>query len=69
VQPDDESNLAVGDRISFGFAPPGPGGEIRLSLSCDEGGCRGSGLPDAPPPVLGAPAAAAALPGGTQPQP
>jgi hypothetical protein len=66
VQPYDESNLGVGDHVSFGFAPPGAGGEIRLSLSCDEGGCRGSGVPDPMLPVLGAPAAMPA-PGAPQP--
>lgn len=64
VQPYDESNLAVGDRISFGFAPPGPGGEIRLTLICDEGGCRGSGVPDPMAPILGGPSTPVP---GTQP--
>jgi hypothetical protein len=46
VQPLDQSDLPVGDRVSFTFPPPPAGGEIRLSLSCDEGGCRGTGAPD-----------------------
>lgn len=48
VQPYDETSLAIGDRVAFSFTPPGPGGEILLSIRCDEGGCQGSGQPDPP---------------------
>jgi hypothetical protein len=48
VQPYDDSMLAIGDRVAFSFTPPGAGGEILLSIRCDEGGCQGSGEPDPP---------------------
>jgi hypothetical protein len=50
IQPYDESDLAVGDHITFAFDPPGAGGEIKLSIACDESGCGGSGVPDASEP-------------------
>jgi hypothetical protein len=55
VQAYDESALAIGDRVAFSFAPPGPGGEILLSIRCDEGGCQGSGEPDPPAPLMANP--------------
>ena len=46
IQPHDAQGFAVGDPITFTFAAPGPGADIKLSLTCDEGGCEGSGTPD-----------------------
>ena len=46
IQPYDEHELAVGDPVVFGFDSPGPGGEVRLSLDCDVGGCDGTGMAD-----------------------
>ncbi|MBN1653830.1 MAG: hypothetical protein JXA30_08645 [Deltaproteobacteria bacterium] len=46
IQPYDANSAPLGEAIRFVFDSPGPGGEIRLSLSCDDTGCRGSGEPD-----------------------
>jgi len=46
VQPHDGKGYAIGDAAIFTFDAPGPGGEIKLSLACDEGGCDGSGEAD-----------------------
>jgi len=46
IQPHDIEGYAVGDATTFTFPAPGPGSEIKLSLTCDDGGCQGSGTPD-----------------------
>jgi hypothetical protein len=46
VVPLDEGRLEVGDPVTFKFSPPGPGHDIRLSVTCDEDGCTGSGKLD-----------------------
>jgi hypothetical protein len=46
VQPYDEHDQPVGEQVTFGFDSPGPGGEVRLSLECNVGGCEGSGAAD-----------------------
>lgn len=46
VQAYDAHGLAVGSPVVFAFDAPGAGREIELSLSCDAGGCDGSGMPD-----------------------
>jgi hypothetical protein len=46
VQPYDEHGLPVGEPVVFDFDSPGPGGEVRLSLDCDLGGCEGTGSAD-----------------------
>jgi hypothetical protein len=46
IQPYDRHGLPVGEPVVFGFDSPGPGREVRLSLSCGVGGCEGSGLAD-----------------------
>lgn len=46
VQPFDVNDLAMGDPITYTFDSPGPGGKVKLSLSCDDGGCQGSGEAD-----------------------
>lgn len=46
IQPHDLEGFAIGDATTFSFEAPGPGAEIKLSLSCDSGGCTGSGEPD-----------------------
>lgn len=50
VQALDESKLPVGDRVAFSFQAPAAGEQVRLSISCDAGGCTGSGIADLPPP-------------------
>ncbi len=46
IQPYDANSAPLGDAITFTFDSPGPGGEIKLSLSCDDTGCVSSGEPD-----------------------
>ena len=46
VQPFDDYDLAMGEPVTFTFDSPGAGGKVKLSLSCDEGGCQGSGQAD-----------------------
>jgi hypothetical protein len=46
IQPYDVHDLPIGDAVVFGFDAPGPGRTVRLSLSCDIGGCEGSGVAD-----------------------
>lgn len=43
IQPFDVNDLAVGDPVIFDFDAPGPGREVKLSLTCHAGGCQGSG--------------------------
>ena len=42
----DDNGDQVGDVVSFEFDAPGRGREVKLSLTCDESGCEGSGKPD-----------------------
>jgi hypothetical protein len=46
VQPESSTPADVGAAVKFSFDPPGPGREIKLSLTCTEKGCEGSGQPD-----------------------
>ena len=46
VAPLDHNGTTVGMPASFKFDAPGPGKDIRLSISCTDGACRGSGKPD-----------------------
>jgi hypothetical protein len=46
IQPYDGHDLPIGEPVIFGFDSPGPGRDVRLSLTCDVGGCEGSGLAD-----------------------
>lgn len=46
IQPYDKNGFAVGDPITFSFDAPGPGGSVELSMTCDSGGCDGSGNAD-----------------------
>lgn len=46
VQPVDVHGIAIGDPVEFLFTSPGAGRYVQLSLSCDDGGCTGSGEPD-----------------------
>jgi hypothetical protein len=46
IQPYDKDGIAVGDPITFKFASPGAGRQVKLSLNCDAGGCTGTGKPD-----------------------
>jgi hypothetical protein len=46
VQPYDVNEIAMGDPSTFTFAPPGAGHEVKLSLTCNGGGCDGSGTAD-----------------------
>jgi hypothetical protein len=43
IQAFDVNELAVGDPVVFDFDAPGPGREVKLSLTCHAGGCEGSG--------------------------
>jgi hypothetical protein len=46
VQALDRSGLELGEIVTFEFPAPGPGHDIKLSLTCEEGACTGSGHPD-----------------------
>jgi hypothetical protein len=46
VQPLDKTGVTVGDAVRFNFSAPGPGHDIKLSLTCEDGACKGSGRPD-----------------------
>lgn len=46
VQAKDSHGIAMGKTATFMFASPGPGHEVKLSLECGNGGCKGSGAPD-----------------------
>lgn len=46
VQPLDKTGVTVGDAVLFNFKAPGPGHDIKISLTCEEGACTGSGKPD-----------------------
>jgi hypothetical protein len=46
VQAKDVHGIAMGKPVTFNFDSPGPGREVKLSLSCGDGGCKGSGQPD-----------------------
>lgn len=46
IQPVSGTPAEVGGPAKFTFAPPGPGREIKLSLTCTDKGCAGSGKPD-----------------------
>ncbi len=46
VQAQDSHGIPMGESVTFNFAPPGAGGEVKLSLNCMDGGCKGSGVPD-----------------------
>ena len=42
----DENGAEVGKRVSYEFPAPGAGRQVKLSLTCDNSGCEGSGKPD-----------------------
>jgi hypothetical protein len=46
IQPIDVNDLSAGDPVVFDFEPPGPGREVKLSLTCNTSGCEGSGALD-----------------------
>jgi hypothetical protein len=46
VQAFDDYDFALGDPITFTFDSPGPGGKVKLSMSCDARGCQGTGEAD-----------------------
>jgi hypothetical protein len=46
VQPLDKNDTPIGEASLFNFDAPGAGRYVKLSLSCDAGGCSGSGVPD-----------------------
>jgi len=46
VQPYDKNAITVGQPLTFAFAAPGSGGAVKLSMTCDDGGCNGSGKAD-----------------------
>ncbi|MEE9382467.1 MAG: hypothetical protein V3V08_03535 [Nannocystaceae bacterium] len=47
IQPLDAADMAVGAAVIFEFAPPGPGRDVKFTLSaCSQTGCTGTGEPD-----------------------
>ena len=46
VQPLDVNDVAMGDPVTYTFDSPGPGGKIKLSLACDDSGCKSGGTSD-----------------------
>ena len=46
VQPYDVNDIAMGDPTTFAFDPPGAGRAVKLSLTCNGGGCDGTGKAD-----------------------
>lgn len=46
VQPLDKNGVEMGKPSTFNFAVPGPGHNVMLSVTCTEGGCKGTGAPD-----------------------
>jgi hypothetical protein len=46
VQAKDVHGITMGKPVTFTFASPGPGGEVKLSLNCGDAGCKGSGMAD-----------------------
>jgi hypothetical protein len=46
VQALDKTSIKVGEPVMFLFDAPGPGRSIKLSLTCSDGACSGSGKPD-----------------------
>lgn len=46
VQPVSGTPADVGAPVKFTFDPPGPGRDIKLSLTCTAKSCKGSGKPD-----------------------
>jgi hypothetical protein len=46
VQPLDKNGTPIGQAATFEFEAPGAGRFVNLSVTCDTGGCSGSGQPD-----------------------
>jgi hypothetical protein len=46
VQAYDKDMIAIGEPVTFMFVAPGAGGAVKLSMNCDDGGCKGSGAAD-----------------------
>jgi hypothetical protein len=46
IQPLDKNGVEMGQPTTFNFAAPGPGHNVMLSVTCSEGGCKGSGTLD-----------------------
>ena len=46
MQAYDKDMIAIGEPVTFMFDAPGPGGAVKLSMNCDDGGCNGSGNAD-----------------------
>jgi hypothetical protein len=46
IQPYDDNGVPIGEPIVYAFDAPGAGQRVKLSMSCDDGGCDGSGVPD-----------------------
>ena len=47
VQPRDKDKVPVGKAVVFKFKAPGAGQDVKVTVTCDEGSCMGSGKPDA----------------------
>ncbi len=46
IQAQDAAGEDVGNSATFMFDPPGPGRPIRLTVTCNQQGCEGTGTPD-----------------------
>ena len=46
IQAYDGNDVAVGSPLLYSFEAPGAGRFVHLSMTCDQGGCAGSGTPD-----------------------
>jgi hypothetical protein len=46
IQPLDKMGVGVGPAAAFKYKAPGPGHDVRVSVECDQGACRGTGKPD-----------------------
>jgi hypothetical protein len=47
VQPLDKQGVDVGPAAVFKYKAPGAGHDVRVSVECDQGACKGNGKPDA----------------------
>jgi hypothetical protein len=46
VQPLDKTSINVGSAVTFNYSAPGSGHDVKISLTCTDGACTGSGKPD-----------------------
>lgn len=46
IQALDKTGVTVGPAAVFKYKAPGPGHDVRVTVECDQGACRGTGKPD-----------------------